>query len=91
MRFLLSTVTLAMAISLAGLASEAFAQERAHADLKNGEGKTIGRAGLRQTKQGVLISLQIDQLAAGLHAVHVHATGRCEAPAFTSAGGILIH
>jgi Cu-Zn family superoxide dismutase len=68
-------------------ASYAAAQERAGAELKNGEGKSVGGAEFRQTKQGVLLSLRITGLPAGLHAVHIHATGKCEAPGFTSAGG----
>ena len=87
MRFIVSVFTLAMLIFLGTLACNASAQERAHAVLKNSDGKTVGTARLRETKQGVLVSLQISALSAGLHAVHIHGTGKCEAPAFTSAGG----
>jgi len=55
--------------------------------LKDGEGKSVGKASLRETKEGVLISVQVNGLAPGLHAVHVHAVGKCEGPKFTSAGG----
>jgi Cu-Zn family superoxide dismutase len=72
---------------LFSLISTANAQERAHADLKNADGKTVGTATLRQTKEGVSISIQIKDLAPGLHAVHIHSTGKCEGPAFASAGG----
>lgn len=67
--------------------STAQAQERAHAEFKNANGKTVGTAALRQTKEGVTLLIQVTDLPQGLHAVHVHSTGKCEAPAFTSAGG----
>jgi len=70
-----------------GLASYARAQERARAEIKNAEGKSVGTAGLRQTKGGVVIALRLTALPPGLHAVHIHPAGKCEAPGFTSAGG----
>lgn len=70
-----------------GLASYARAQERARAEIKNAEGKSLGTAGLRQTKGGVVIALRLTALPPGLHAVHIHSAGKCEAPGFTSAGG----
>ena len=36
---------------------------------------------------GVLVRLEVKGLTPGLHAVHVHTVGKCEAPGFTSAGG----
>ncbi|HEY7221615.1 MAG TPA: superoxide dismutase family protein [Candidatus Binatia bacterium] len=78
---------LAAAISLFSLIATANAQERARADLKNASGKTVGTAMLRQMKEGVSISIQITDLAPGLHAVHIHSVGKCEGPAFASAGG----
>lgn len=63
------------------------AQERARADLKNAEGKSVGSAEFRQIKGGVLLTLRLNGLPPGLHAVHIHATGKCEPPGFTSAGG----
>jgi Cu-Zn family superoxide dismutase len=59
----------------------------ATAELKNREGQTIGRARLAETPNGVLISVNLDRAPAGEHAFHIHETGRCEAPAFESAGG----
>jgi superoxide dismutase, Cu-Zn family len=35
----------------------------------------------------VLIVVNVKGLPEGLHAVHIHAVGKCEGPAFTSAGG----
>jgi len=62
------------------------AQNRGHADIKNAEGKTIGTASLRGTKDGVVLTINVNGLPEGLHAVHVHSVGKCEGPAFTSAG-----
>jgi len=62
---------------------------RAIAELKDKDGKAIGRAFLREVSDGVLVRLEVEAagLTPGLHAVHVHAVGKCEGPAFTSAGG----
>jgi Cu-Zn family superoxide dismutase len=62
-------------------------QNRARADVKNAEGKTVGTASLRETKDGLLIIVNANGLPEGLHAVHIHSIGKCEGPAFTSAGG----
>ena len=66
---------------LFSLISTANAQERARADLKSANGKTVGTASLRQTREGVSISIQIMDLAPGLHAVHIHSIGQGEGPA----------
>ena len=42
---------------------------------------------LRETKDGLLIIVNAKGLPEGLHAVHIHAVGKCEAPDFASAGG----
>jgi superoxide dismutase, Cu-Zn family len=67
--------------------ADAGAQFQAHADLKDNAGKSVGRAVLTERGNGVLISIDVQGLPQGLHAVHVHAVGKCEGPAFTSAGG----
>jgi superoxide dismutase, Cu-Zn family len=60
---------------------------RARADLKNAQGKNVGTASLRETQDGVLIIIEAKGLPEGLHAVHIHSVGKCEGPAFASAGG----
>ena len=61
---------------------------RAHADIK-GEGIT-GTADFVETQQGtgkiVNITITLSGLKEGMHGVHLHEVGKCEAP-FTSAGG----
>jgi Cu-Zn family superoxide dismutase len=58
----------------------------AHADLKDANGKAVGTAHFTETPNGVLINLKLMGLPAGDHALHIHATGKCEPP-FTTAGG----
>src|SRR3954465_4891247 len=61
---------------------------RAHADIK-GEGIT-GTAEFVESQQGsgkiVTITVTLSGLKEGMHGVHLHEVGKCEAP-FTSAGG----
>ena len=60
---------------------------RATAELKDKDGRTVGSAMLREQSGGVLVRVEAKGLTPGLHAVHVHAVGKCDAPGFTSAGG----
>lgn len=61
----------------------------ATAELKDREGQTIGRATLTETPHGVLISLNLERAPAGERAFHIHQVGRCDPPAFESAGSHL--
>ncbi|MGZ5905873.1 MAG: superoxide dismutase family protein, partial [Reyranella sp.] len=81
-RYFLSLAVLAAA-SLASLSAQA---QTAKASLKDASGKDVGQVALLQTPHGVLLKLTVKGVAAGEHAFHVHAVGKCEAP-FTSAGG----
>lgn len=49
-------------------------------------GDPIGTASLRQEADGVRVMLSLTGLPQGSYAVHLHAVGRCDTPAFTSAG-----
>ena len=60
----------------------------AGAELAGPDGQIVGRATLEETPfGGVLITLSVEGLEPGSHGFHIHETGRCEAPDFTSAGG----
>ena len=59
----------------------------AKATLQNAQGMTVGRVDLRDTPTGVLLHVDLDGVPAGVHAFHIHTTGKCDAPAFTTAGG----
>lgn len=61
--------------------------DSAHADFINGQGQKIGTAVLTQDAGGVKIDVNISQLSPGMHAFHIHAAGKCEAPDFKSAAG----
>ena len=67
--------------------SMAASGEHASSELKDKNGKIVGRATFREEPDGVLMRLEVQGLTPGLHAVHVHAVGKCEGPAFASAGG----
>jgi len=70
------------------IAAPAFPQTtKAHANLANAKGDKVGTATLTQTGKGVRINLAITNLPMGTHAIHIHNVGKCEGPAFASAGG----
>ena len=65
------------------------AAQSAHADIVNAQGQKIGTATILQADHGVRIDVQVSQLSPGSHGIHVHSVGKCEGPAFTSAGAHL--
>jgi Cu-Zn family superoxide dismutase len=65
------------------------APKSAHADIVNAEGQNIGTAKIVPAKKGVKIEVSVSQLPPGKHGIHIHAVGKCEGPAFTTAGGHL--
>lgn len=68
-------------------APPATAAATASATINDAMGKTIGMASLRETMSGVLIKVDLTGAPVGEHAIHVHTTGKCDAPMFTTAGG----
>jgi Cu-Zn family superoxide dismutase len=79
----LAALVVGSALSLSASAQTATAK----ASLKDAKGVEVGQVQLVQTPHGVLLRLSVKGLPAGEHAVHIHAVGKCEPPAFTSAGG----
>ena len=73
---------MSVAISL----GPAKAAEMAGAEVRNMAGKIVGIAVFEQTQAGVLITLEVGDLPAGVHAVHLHGVGACT-PDFKAAGG----
>lgn len=59
----------------------------AEAVLHGPGGEVLGRAQLSALSHGVRIRLEVQGLEPGSKAFHVHETGTCTAPDFTSAGG----
>ncbi len=65
------------------------AAQSAHADIVNAQGKRIGTATIRRANGGIAIDVEVSQLPPGTHGIHIHTAGKCEGPAFTSAGAHL--
>jgi Cu-Zn family superoxide dismutase len=58
------------------------------ATLVDPAGKQLGTVQLHQDAAGVvLVRVDAARIPAGAHGMHIHQTGRCEGPAFASAGG----
>jgi Cu-Zn family superoxide dismutase len=55
--------------------------------LADAKGADVGTATLTSAAKGVSIALDLHGLTPGQHAIHVHATAKCDAPDFKSAGG----
>lgn len=55
--------------------------------LINTAGQQIGTVGMWETPGGISFRISASGLPRGIHAVHVHTTGRCDPPGFDSAGG----
>lgn len=61
--------------------------QRAQAGLLDKDGKGVGSASFAEDRVGVRVELRVVGLPEGKHGVHIHAVGKCEGPAFDSAGG----
>jgi superoxide dismutase, Cu-Zn family len=67
--------------------SSAAPAQSAHADIVNAQGATIGHAKFSTVSGGVKVSVNVSQLSPGEHGIHIHNVGKCDGPAFTTAGG----
>jgi superoxide dismutase, Cu-Zn family len=75
------------ALSATSLASAQMTKgSMATAALKDAKGKIIGTAMLHETVDGLVLDVSAKGLPKGVHGIHVHSIGKCEAPKFTSAG-----
>ena len=70
-----------------GATGSSAAVASARATLMDGKGNTVGEARLQETPHGVLLRIDLKDIAPGAHALHVHQVGKCDAPTFESAGG----
>lgn len=72
---------------LAGCATtEVPAGDRATTSLAKANGSPVGRASIAPDRSGLRVRIETEGLAPGIYAAHIHRTGRCEGPAFESAG-----
>ncbi|WP_294016220.1 superoxide dismutase family protein [Sphingomonas sp.] len=63
------------------------AAESATATLAKADGSAAGSAVVTTTAEGLAVTVSVNGITPGEHGVHVHMTGKCDAPAFTTAGG----
>lgn len=84
-------LSLALALATAGCASlgEVPTARLGQARLQAANGLPAGTAVLAAAGDRVTITVAAIGLAAGEHGLHLHMVGKCEAPAFASAGGHL--
>jgi Cu-Zn family superoxide dismutase len=57
------------------------------ADVVDAQGKAVGTANFVQLTDAVRIVVEARGLPPGLKGVHIHETGKCDGPGFTTAGG----
>lgn len=77
----------ALALSVPALANAGNASSSARAELVDANGKVVGTAKVRAAgAHGLRVTLAVKGLQPGERGVHLHAVGRCDGPAFTSAG-----
>ena len=79
-------ITLMTAFLVLGLPRFAVAQT-AKAELKDPQGRVVATATLSEVSGRLRVTLTASALQPGVHGLHIHAVGKCEPPAFTSAGG----
>ncbi len=83
-------LTLVTGLALAGCAmmgGQAGGAGQATADLRDARGQSVGTATFTDQDGRVRLVVQARGLTPGKHGIHIHAVGRCDPPAFTSAGG----
>src|SRR3989454_3728431 len=74
-----TTLFRSLGLLLAGAPASAWAAT-ARAELKDAQGKVVGRATLSDASGGVKVALKATGLKPGAHGFHIHAVGKCEPP-----------
>jgi len=87
-RFFSAAVALPLLMAACGaMAGADRARKTATADIKDGKGQNVGVAKFQATQSGVVMSVKVMNLSPGVHAIHIHEAGKCDAPDFKTAGG----
>ncbi len=74
-------------LCFAAVGTASAATKSAHADLVDSKGATVGHAKITAAAGGVKIAVTVMNLTPGDHGIHIHTVGKCDGPAFTTAGG----
>lgn len=61
----------------------------ATAAVVHADGTPAGTVVIRPMSKGTMVEVEITGVSPGPHGLHLHTTGRCDGPAFASAGGHL--
>jgi len=87
----LSIALIAMATALAGCETmdEMGGDTVGEASLVTADGASAGTARLLESGTDMNVAVTLTGISPGTHGVHLHTTGSCQAPDFTSAGGHL--
>lgn len=69
-----------------GMAGDEPMATEARATLRGPSGADMGTATIEGAPGGMRLTVEGERLPQGAHGVHIHATGRCDGPAFETAG-----
>lgn len=73
--------------TVAEVRAELGSEPTATAELRDAQGRSVGRVVLEQEEDGVDVDVRVQGLPPGVHAIHLHQVGRCTPPDFLSSGG----
>jgi Cu-Zn family superoxide dismutase len=80
------TAVLVLAAGYAATVAASGNPAELNATLRNNAGGETGWARLQQAGADVRMRLEVKNLSPGMHGVHIHTVGRCDAPDFATAG-----
>jgi superoxide dismutase, Cu-Zn family len=78
---------LILGISTALLTLAPLSAAKTIVELKDAQGKTVGRVIVWDDGPGVKLDVEVHDFTPGEHAIHFHQVPKCEGPDFKSAGG----